>query len=189
MLQTTLKPRPIAGLIEVIAGVFSDERGFMKRLYDQQAFQAAGLTTDWIQESYSFSAQAYTLRGLHVSLPPMLEGKMIIPLIGKTQWIALDLRKDSPSFGQWDSIIFDADKHNALYAAKGFAHGCLSLSEKSGLYLKADSLFQDATGIHWQDPDLAIDWHFADQTPIISDSHQLYPSFSEFKAAYGALDV
>lgn len=185
----SIRPCRIAGLYEILSESYVDSRGSMRRIYDQRDFEAAGLTARWIQESYSLTQEAGTLRGLHVSLPPMLEGKLIVPLSGRTQWIALDLRQNSPTFGQVESTILDAESQNALYAEKGFAHGSLSLSDHCGLYLKADSLFQDATGIHWQDPELAIPWELKGRIPLVSAAHEAYGSFASFRERFGGLNV
>lgn len=185
----TIQAGKLAGLYEFTAEPYTDERGFMCRVYEESLLKEMGLNTTWAQESYSWTQHQYTLRGLHVSLPPLVEGKMIIPLAGITQWIAVDLRENSDTFGQWQSVILDASKHNALYAQKGFAHGALALTDNCGLYLKADSIFQDATGLLWNDPELAIEWQLGGHTPILSNAHQCYPSFADFKIKHGSLKL
>lgn len=118
----------------------------MARWFDVQVFAEAGLNTQWLQESCSYTQRKNTVRGLHMTLPPSLKGKTITALQGRMQRISVDLGQDSPTFPQRESIILDGEQHNTLYAAKGFAHGCLSPSDACCLLLRADSRYSEVHG-------------------------------------------
>jgi|GEM_PF-466789 len=181
-----IKKLPIAGLFEISSGLLGDHRGYFQRLYDKALFEEYGLNTEWKQISRSFTKRKYTVRGLHVSLPPALEGKTITALQGDVRWISVDLRLASENFGHHQSIHLSGARGNTLYAARGFAHGCVSLSENCELLLQADNFFSDehGTGIRWDDAELDIDWGVAADKLIISDRDREYPSFADFRAQY-----
>ena len=181
--------RKLKGIFEITPYPHIDERGYMVRLFDDKIFKNAGLNTKWVQESRSHTKKKYTIRGLHVSLPPSLEGKTITAIRGKVLWVVLDVRKNSKTFGQWDSIILSEELNNTLYAQRGFAHGCLSLSDNCDLLLRADNYFSDkrATGIVWNDKDLNINWKLNGIDPIISERDNQHQTFSKFKEKYGGV--
>lgn len=179
----------LKGIYEIISMPRIDERGYMVRLYDDKIFENVGFNTKWIQESRSYTKKKYTIRGLHVSLPPSLEGKTISIISGKVLWVVVDIRRNSNTFGQWASIILSDELMNTLYASRGFAHGCLSLTDNCDLLLRADNYYSDAngTGIHWNDKELNIDWSLNGIVPIISERDRNYKTFSEFKEKYGGV--
>ena len=179
--------RKIKGLFEVIPSPNKDNRGFFMRTYDEAIFKEAGLNTKWIQESISHTEKKHTVRGLHVSLPPSLEGKTITAIKGMVLWVVVDVRKDSPTFGQWDSIVLSEEKCNTLYAESGFAHGCISLTDNCDLFLRADNVYHHGTGILWNDNELNIDWKLGDEEPIISERDKVYDTFKEFKDKHGGV--
>ncbi len=181
--------RKLKGIFEITSSPHIDERGYLVRLSDDEIFKNAGLNTKWVQESCSYTNKKYTIRGLHVSLPPSLEGKTITAIKGKVMWVVLDVRKDSETFGQWDSIILSEELNNTLCAQSGFAHGCLSLKDNCYLLLRADSYFSEehGTGIAWNDKNLNIDWKLNGIVPIISERDKQYQTFSKFKERYGGV--
>lgn len=181
-----LQKKKIVGLYEIELEPRRDERGFFMRIFDNQIFQQLGLNHQWFQDSRSYTEKKHTLRGLHVSLSPALEGKMIHTLCGTVLWISVDVRVHSPTFGQWESTVLTSQKPSILYAERGFAHGCLSLEDHCDLLLKADNHYSDAhgTGIHWNDPDLKIDWGIQGAPNLISERDQSYGSFKEFREKY-----
>ncbi len=184
-----IEPKKCEGLLEIVAEPWPDARGYFKRLYDQEFFRRAGLNTEWAQESQSYTARRHTLRGLHVSLPPSLEGKTITAVRGAVLWVSIDVRRNSKTFGQWDRVVIAADRHNTLYAPRGFGHGCVSLTDDCDLLLRADTAYseQHGTGIAWNDPDLGIDWDLGGAEPHISDRDRAYPTFKAFLENYGGV--
>lgn len=179
----------LKGLFEIIPTKHADHRGYMARLYDDKLFEKAGLKNRWLQESRSHTDNKNTVRGLHASLPPALEGKTITALRGAVLWVAVDIRRNSSTFGQWSSVVLSDEQCNTLYAERGFAHGCRSLCDQCDLLLRADQYFSDlhGTGILWNDSDLNIDWELNGTPPIISERDSKYPSFREFKNTIGGV--
>jgi len=189
--MVTIRSLKLAGVAEITATPFTDERGFLARTWDRTLFAEAGFIADWEQESRSFTDKAYTLRGLHVHLPPFIEGKLIQPLHGVMRWVVVDLRDGSATFTQWASIDLDGQKKHALYVAPGFAHGCVSLTDQCDLIIKSNQPHSPAhsSGIRWDDPRLAIDWGVEGVEPLLSEAHRNYASFDDFEKEHGALVV
>jgi dTDP-4-dehydrorhamnose 3,5-epimerase len=186
-----IEPLTLSGLVLVTPEPRPDNRGSFTRLFDVDAFAAAGLNTTWLQESRSYTARRHTVRGLHASLPPALEGKTITAVRGEVLWVSVDIRRGSATFGRWQSVRLSGSIYSTLYAARGFAHGCVSLTDGCDLLLRADTRYSDqhGTGIAWDDPQLAIDWQLAGATPIISDRDRQYPSFKHFADTVGGVEL
>ena len=178
-----LRPRPLAGLWEVISPpAYGDERGSLVRTFDAEVFREAGIEVSWVQQSISFTRARGVLRGLHLQLPPYWEAKLISVLSGRMFWAAVDIREGSPTFGRWDSVTLSPEGVSGLFAARGFAHGCLSLSSECQLVIDADNYYsrEHGRGIRWNDPQLGIEWPLDGRAPVLSDEHRKYPSFKTF---------
>jgi len=186
MSQFAFHPRKLDGLWDVGHSPVADHRGVLQKLYDAGQFGPLGDLPAWVQVIVSRTAKAKTLRGLHLQAPPFVEAKLVAPLLGRMVWVAVDVRRASPSFGQWESTTLDADHPTALYAARGFAHGCLSLTEDADLLILADNAYAEGLGIRWDDPDLAIDWPLAGP-PTLSQAHTQLPSFAAFREVQGGI--
>jgi len=181
----------LAGMYKILSNPHTDDRGMLARTYDRELYENHGLTAAWIQESFSHTARANTLRGLHVQLPPFTEGKLIHILRGTMRWVLVDLREESPTFGQWESIDLDGRSADGLYVERGFAHGCVSLSENCDLIIKSDNIYSEknGVGIMYNDKELGIDWGITAGEPIISEAHKKYGAFDDFRKKYRALRV
>ena len=173
-----IKKKKLDGLIEIIPKIYKDNRGFLAPIYNEG---------HWIEEGHHHTYKKNTLRGLHISLPPFSESKLLRVTKGEMLWVAVDVRKDSKTFGGWDSIILSESRKNLLLAAPGFAHGCLSLTDKVDLIFKSDKVFSEkhGTGIIWNDKDLKINW--GQGRPLVSKRDKSYSSFEEFKNNYGGI--
>ena len=156
-----LRPLEIDGLYEITAPRNDDERGFFMRSYDRAAFQKQGLETHWEQESLSFNEQKFTIRGLHFQLPPLTETKIVRVTRGAAMDVALDLRRESPTFGEHIAIELSADNGKAVYIPAGFAHGFQTLVENTLLEYKINVAYTTelSAGVRWNDPSLGIKWH------------------------------
>jgi dTDP-4-dehydrorhamnose 3,5-epimerase len=176
-------PKKMKGLYEIIPVPFKDWRGYMCRLFDREVFDKAGLRMRCVQESRSYTKKKNTIRGFHVSLPPHLEGKTGTCIRGRVMWVCIDVRKNSPTFGQWDTFILSDKLNNMFYAEPGFAHGNLTLTDNVDLLLRAENYFHQGTGIKWDDPDLKVKWNLKGK-PLISARDKNYPTFKEFKKQY-----
>ncbi|MEO1944173.1 MAG: dTDP-4-dehydrorhamnose 3,5-epimerase family protein [Candidatus Thioglobus sp.] len=182
-----IKQRKLKGFFEISSTALVDSRGFLARTYDQKEFDLKKIDRHWVQESLSHTDRRSTVRGLHVQFSPYTETKLISIYKGKMMWVVVDVRKDSSTFGQWDSVILSDEKHNSLFVESGFAHGCLSLSDNCDLIIKSDRAFIEGkgVGIKWNDPVIGIDWGLHDKLPIISDRDSNYLSFNDFVHNHG----
>jgi dTDP-4-dehydrorhamnose 3,5-epimerase len=140
--------------------VFGDSRGFFYESFNQQAFQAAtGVQCDFVQDNHSRSSQG-VLRGLHYQLPPRAQGKLVRVVRGAVFDVAVDIRKGSPTFGQWVGALLTEDNHRQLWVPPGLAHGFLVLSESADFLYKTTDYYspEHERCIRWDDPQLAIAW-------------------------------
>lgn len=165
----------IDGLIEIIPPVFGDERGYFFESFNQEKFDKILPGVNFLQDNQSFSTKG-VLRGLHFQKPPHAQGKLVRVVTGKVLDVAVDLRADSPTYGQHETFLLDAKKHNMVYVPEGFAHGFVTLEDAVFTY-KCTKLYNKASegGIIWDDPDLNIDWQCAD--PVISVKDLELPQF------------
>lgn len=173
------KPHEIEGLIECIPTKFEDERGLFYESYNQKLFAANGFTEDFVQDNYSWSKKG-VVRGLHFQYSPNAQGKLVRCMTGKVIDVVVDIRKDSPTFGQHEKFILDSAIGNMLYVPAGFAHGFVALEETIFVY-KCTDYWNKASesGIIYNDPQLNIDWDM--ENPIVSAKDLLLPTFAELR--------
>jgi dTDP-4-dehydrorhamnose 3,5-epimerase len=146
--------------------VFEDERGFFYEAFNQQKFnKAIGENISFVQDNHSKSTKG-VLRGLHYQKAPYEQGKLVRVVFGEVFDVAVDIRKDSPTYGQWVSEILTAENKKQLWIPEGFAHGFLSLSVESEFLYKATNYYSKEfeRSIHWKNNEFNIDW------PKISES-------------------
>lgn len=167
-----LKETLIEGLYEILLSPRNDERGFFMRSYDKEFFVKAGLHREWVQENHSRSERKGIIRGLHMQMEPFLETKLVRCIAGEVFDVAVDLRKGLPTFGKWHGIILSAERKNAFYIPRGFAHGFCTLTEISEVIYKVDNWYspKHERGIIWNDFDLSIEWPI--KNPILSAKDQ-----------------
>ena len=161
---------PIEGLIELIPRIFEDERGYFFESYNKPLFASLGLTMDFVQDNQSFSVKG-VLRGLHMQNEPFAQGKLVRVISGQVLDVAVDLRPDSPTFGQYETFLLDARLANMAYIPEGFAHGFVALEDSIFSY-KCTNVYNKGaeSGIRWDDPDLNINWDV--KNPIVSEKDQ-----------------
>jgi dTDP-4-dehydrorhamnose 3,5-epimerase len=159
---------------------FGDERGFFFESFNQNAFEeATGVKRTFIQDNHSKS-QRGVLRGLHYQLDPMAQGKLVRVVQGEVFDVAVDIRRNSPTFGQWVGEILSAENKNQLWVPEGFAHGFVTLSKTAEFLYKTTNVYAPTheRSILWNDPDLAIDWQF-EGTPLLSGKDQQAKRFKD----------
>lgn len=162
-------PLAIPDVILLEPTVFGDERGFFYESYNEQAFRAAtGLDVHFVQDNHSRSSRN-VLRGLHYQLAPKAQGKLVRAVVGEVYDVAVDIRGDSPTFGEWVGEVLSAENTRQMWIPPGFAHGFLALSEVAELVYKTTDYYapECERGILWNDPDLAISWPLAGE-PVLS---------------------
>lgn len=182
-----IKETKLKGAFEIDLEPHEDHRGFFMRTYDEAIFKEAGLNTKWVQESHSYSKKKGTIRGLHFQLPPNEETKIVRAICGEVFMVFVDLRKDSPTFSKWDSVIITEKNKKMIYIPKGFALGMCTLTENGTILYKIDNYYapESQCAVKWNDPDIGIDWP-ADN-PILSDKDQKSQSLKEFVTKYGGI--
>lgn len=165
----------INGLVELFPSIFEDERGFFFESYNDSVFEKLGLPTGFVQDNQSFSVKG-VLRGLHFQNAPHAQGKLVRVISGKVLDVAVDLRKNSPTFGKYETFLLDGKLHNIAYIPEGFAHGFVALEDSIFSY-KCTNGYNKASesGLIWNDPDLNIDWGVSN--PIVSSKDQILPTF------------
>lgn len=149
--------------------VFGDERGFFFESFNEKAFaETTGLNLPFVQDNHSKSRQG-VLRGLHYQLPPKAQGKLVRVIQGEVFDVAVDIRRSSPTFGQWVGTLLSADNKQQLWIPPGFAHGFVTLSETAEFLYKTTDFYspEHERCIAWDEPAIGIDWHFSGQ-PLLS---------------------
>jgi dTDP-4-dehydrorhamnose 3,5-epimerase len=168
------------GLLEIRPAVYSDLRGYFFETFNMIDFRKAGISFSPVQDNESKSVKG-VIRGLHYQLRPHDQAKLIRVVVGKICDVALDLRKDSSTYGKWFGIVLDSENKTQLFIPKGFAHGFSVLSETAVIQYKVDAAYNKLSerGIALNDTLLGIDWKIGDIKPVISDKDMNNPPFTE----------
>ena len=150
----------LEGVIEIVPRRFTDSRGFFSEVYNAAVFREAGIDLVFVQDNHSMSTQRGVLRGLHYQLPPRAQDKLIRVGRGAILDIAVDIRRSSPTFGQWIAIELSAEKWNQLLVPKGFAHGFVTLTENTEVLYKVTDVYSAIhdRAIRYDDPSIAVRW-------------------------------
>lgn len=169
----------IEGLVLIKPRVFGDSRGFFMESYKKSDFVQNGITCEFIQDNHSKSIKG-VLRGLHYQAKPKFQAKLIRCTKGKIYDIAVDLRKDSSTFGKWLKVELSEENNSLLFIPEGFAHGFVVVSDEAELIYKTNVEFspEHDRGILWCDKDINVDWSI-DFEPTLSDKDKVQPKFSE----------
>lgn len=174
----------LEGVFKIKLERIGDNRGYFMRFYNREIFTTLGLQTVWEQENVSFNKEKNTVRGLHFQLPPFDETKIVRVVNGAVWDVFVDLRKESPTFGEWDAIELSSENDTAVYIPKGFAHGFKTLTEETLVEYKIDANYnpESVSGIFWNDPDLAVEWNI--ENPIISERDTKLQFFRDFVSPF-----
>lgn len=162
-----------AKLIEPI--VHGDYRGFFMESYNEKLMHEHGIQQQFIQDNHSLSIEPNVLRGMHYQLNPKAQTKLIRVISGSIYDVILDIRKDSPTFGQWQGFILSDANKRQLLVPQGFAHGFCTLAANTQVIYKVDEYYspEHDRGIAWDDPSLNIDWPVSN--PVLSDKDTRHP--------------
>ena len=158
-----------------------DQRGFFARTWCIDAFDAQGITADFVQTSASFNESRSTLRGIHFQAEPASEAKLIRCTRGRAYDVMVDLRPDSRTFGEWKAFELSADNGRLVYVPEGFGHGFQTLEDRTEVTYQISEFYRPdlAGGIRWNDPDLGITWPDP-ENPILSGRDQTLPSLRDY---------
>ncbi|MGC9963787.1 MAG: dTDP-4-dehydrorhamnose 3,5-epimerase [Syntrophobacteraceae bacterium] len=155
-----------------------DERGFFARSWCRREFEACGLDPGLVQCNISFNLKAGTLRGMHYQVKPFEEAKLIRCTRGAIHDVIVDLRPDSPAFGQYDSFLLTSENRRMLFVPKSFAHGFLTLEDETEVSYQMSEFYvpEHARGFRWNDPRFGIKW--PGEIKVISERDRNYPDFT-----------
>ena len=163
---------------------FGDERGFFSEVYNVKTLaDAAGITETFVQDNHAYSAERGVLRGLHFQLPPMAQDKLIRVTRGAIFDVAVDIRRNSPTFGKHVSAVISASNWTQIWVPKGFAHGYCTLEPDTEVLYKTTALYAPEfdRGLAWNDPALAIAWPIDVASVILSAKDKAQPKLAELR--------
>ncbi len=171
-------PTPIPGLLVFEPQVWADERGYFFEAFNAETFKAAGIEANFVQDNQARSTFG-VLRGLHYQVDSFAQAKLVRVLEGEVLDVVVDIRPQSPTYGQSYSLRLSAENKKQLFVPRGFAHGYVVLSPTAEFFYKCDNFYSKAHegGIHYNDPQLQIDWEIDLNEAILSEKDQVLPYF------------
>ncbi len=174
---------PLQGLVVIKPRVFEDARGYFFESYNQDVFKKNGLEMNFVQDNQSLS-QRGVLRGLHFQNNPHAQGKLVRVITGSVFDVAVDIRKQSPTYGQWYGLELNEKNKWMMYIPEGFAHGFATLADNTIFSYKCTNVYHKAAEdcILWNDPSLAINWQL--DNPLLSEKDLQGKRFSDFVSLF-----
>jgi dTDP-4-dehydrorhamnose 3,5-epimerase len=165
---------------------FGDARGFFAETYRRDRFAEHGIDCDFLQDNHSRSATPGTIRGLHFQTPPHAQAKYVVCIRGAIFDVAVDIRRSSPTFGQWVSAVLTAENGEGLLVPRGFAHAFCTLEPDTEVTYKVDAYYapQNDAGLRWDDPDVAITWPLDGREPTLSGKDAVLPFLRDFETPF-----
>lgn len=177
------KETKLKGCFIIEPKIIKDERGYFMESFNEHTFQEGiGENVHFVQDNQSFSTKG-VLRGLHYQCGDNAQAKLVRVLKGEVLDVAIDLRPDSETYGQYESILLSEDNHKQFFIPRGFAHGFLVLSDSATFFYKCDNFYNAASegGIAYNDPSLNIDWNFPSNELVISEKDRALPTIERAK--------
>lgn len=173
----------IPDVILIEPKIYTDHRGFFVETYKNSEFIENGITDRFVQDNWSHSIKG-TLRGLHFQQPPKTQAKLVMVLRGQVFDVAVDIRKDSATFGQWVGLTLTEKNAQMLYIPAGFAHGFCVLSDEADFVYKVSAEYSQEldSGIFWNDPAIGIDWPISD--PLVSEKDARLPLLKNIDSVF-----
>jgi dTDP-4-dehydrorhamnose 3,5-epimerase len=173
----------IEGLLLIKPIVFSDDRGLFYETYSSNKYSSYGIPDSFEQDNESISKKN-VLRGLHFQSPPYDQGKLVRVVKGAALDVAIDIRKQSPTYGQYIMVELSEENKNQFWIPSGFAHGFLSLADETIFSYKCTNLYnkESESGLLWNDKDLNIQWPI--ENPIVSEKDIQFATFNSFKSPF-----
>lgn len=178
----TIKNTPLKDCFVLEPRVFKDERGYFIETYNELTFRTnTGLELTFVQDNQSMSSKG-VLRGLHFQIGEFAQAKLVRVCKGKVLDVVVDMRSESPSFGQHFSIVLDDIDQKQLFVPRGFAHGFVVLEDDTIFSYKCDNFYsgEHERGVHYSSPSLNIDWGVSTDSLIVSEKDKKLPTFTEY---------
>jgi len=173
----------INDLVIIKPTVFEDHRGYFFESYNKEVFLRHGIDQNFVQDNESMSAKG-VLRGLHFQKPPFTQGKLVRVMRGSVLDVAVDIRKNSPTYGQWASVVLSQENKWMYWVPPGFAHGFVTLEDHTIFFYKCTNVYNKESegSISWNDLDLNIDWKITN--PVLAEKDKKAPAFKGFDSPF-----
>jgi dTDP-4-dehydrorhamnose 3,5-epimerase len=173
----------LEGLLIIKPDIFRDDRGYFFESYNCEKFLKEGLNASFLQDNESTSKKG-VLRGLHFQVPPYEQAKLVRVVRGSALDVVVDLRKSSPTYGKWTSVLLTGEEKWMFFIPAGFAHGFVTLEDDTVFFYKCTQVYnkESERSLLWNDPDINIDWDIND--PIISDKDKVAGRFRDFTSPF-----
>lgn len=186
MSSMIVEPLELKGVVLLRPKKFVDARGYFVETFNAMAYAKAGIDSVFVQDNQSWSIRAGTIRGLHFQRPPDPQAKLVRVLRGSILDVAVDLRRGSPTYGQWCKATLTATEGEQLFVPRGFAHGFCTLEAETEVAYKVDGYYSPScdAGLRWDDPDLAIPWPFGKADISCSEKDANLPYFKTFETPF-----
>ena len=179
-------PTKLEGCFILEPKIISDDRGYFMESFNEKTFEnGVGQKVHFVQDNQSFSSKG-VLRGLHYQTGEHAQAKLVRVLKGEVLDVAIDIRPNSPTFGQYESVLLSGDNQRQFFVPRGFAHGFLVLSDTAVFFYKCDNFYNKESegGIIYNDKTINIDWKFPLENLIISEKDQVQPTLENAKKAW-----
>jgi dTDP-4-dehydrorhamnose 3,5-epimerase len=178
------------GPLEIIPRKIEDERGYFSEIFRLRDFAARVGPTAFVQDNQSLSVRAGTVRGIHFQSHPEAQGKLVRCLAGRLVDVAVDLRRDSPTFSKWVSVVLSPEDNNQLWVPVGFGHAFCTLEPDTIISYRVTSYYspEHDKGVAWDDPDIAVDWPSIADPETLSAKDRKQPSLAELPAYFSMED-
>ena len=181
-----VRPLELDGLLEIRPKRLSDERGFFSEVWREDRMADAGIHARFVQDNHSFSTARGVLRGLHFQQPPAAQDKLVRVSRGSIFDVAVDIRRDSPTFGKWAGLVISAAEWNQLFVPGGFAHGFVTLEEDSEVLYKVSAPYspEHERAVRFDDPAIGIEWPVEAAELILSDKDRSAPLLAQVDTGF-----
>jgi dTDP-4-dehydrorhamnose 3,5-epimerase len=181
-----IKTTKLPGVLILKPRRFADVRGYFAETYNAQLLRKSGIMVHFVQDNESFSLHKGTIRGLHFQLPPAAQAKLIRVLRGSVFDVAVDLRLESPTYGQWIAEQISAESGEQIFVPRGFGHGFCTLEPNTEVSYKVDSYYAPVSesGVIWNDPSLNIPWPVGLNEAILSEKDHKLGAFKDFVSPF-----
>lgn len=179
-------PTGIEGLLIIEPRIFGDSRGYFYESFNARDFaEKTNIKIEFVQDNESMSRYG-VVRGLHFQNPPYTQSKLVRVVRGSVLDVAVDIRRDSPTYGQHVAVELTGDNHRQFFIGKGFAHGFAVLSDEAVFQYKCDAYYfpQSEGAIAWNDPDLSIDWHIPFEKVLLSEKDRNHPMLKDIVSPF-----
>ncbi|WCE68573.1 dTDP-4-dehydrorhamnose 3,5-epimerase (plasmid) [Sulfitobacter faviae] len=176
----------LPGVVIITPARFGDHRGFFSESYSARALAEHGIMTEFVQDNHSLSMTQGTIRGLHFQAPPHAQDKLVRCGRGALFDVAVDIRKESPTYGQWVGVELSFENGKQLLVPAGFAHGFVTRSPETEIIYKCSDYYARETegAIAWDDPNIGIDWGLGEISPVLSDKDAQAGSLADLESPF-----